>query len=91
MEVSVDNLTNFEVPKRYEHWDDCEGYDTTEHLKQLGEFMRGANMQLDTLRFVGFSYQLSGAGKRSVAYGLRDRNRRAISCGNLCLFLRASG
>ncbi|KAL5424348.1 hypothetical protein PMIN04_003271 [Paraphaeosphaeria minitans] len=66
MEVNVDNLTNFETPKRYEHWDECDGIDTTEQLKELSEFMRAAHMQLDTLRFIGNSYQLRGAGKRKI-------------------------
>ncbi|KAK7187293.1 hypothetical protein DPSP01_011298 [Paraphaeosphaeria sporulosa] len=66
MEVNVDNLTNFETPKRYEHWDEYDGIDTTEQLKALSEVMRAAHMQLDTLRFVGNSYQLRGTGKRKT-------------------------
>jgi hypothetical protein len=52
MELYVENLANYETPYRYE------GTDTRAYLASVAQLMRGADVGVKVLRFVGHSYQL---------------------------------
>jgi hypothetical protein len=52
MEMHVENLSNYHTPHRYE------GTDTRQYIGYIADLMRDANMKMDTIRFVGHSYNL---------------------------------